>query len=254
MTNEDFDIAYAVLKEHFENNKTPVIDLMAIEDGDPYKILVGSILSTRTKDETTSTACKKLFEKADNLEKLATLSTEEIEKLIFPVGFYREKAKNLKQIPHIVNEKFGGVIPKTIDELLEFPGVGRKVANLVVAAAFKLPAICVDTHVHRIFNRLGYIKTKNPLETEMALRKKLPEKYWLGVNGYMVSYGQNICRPISPKCEICKISEICEFTNKETLQKYHKAISETQFAGQRAGITPEIINDVIKEYRREKRI
>ena len=210
MNNEQFDQVYIILKEHFENNKMPVIDLMAIEEGAPYKILVGSILSTRTKDETTANACKKLFEKTDNLEKLDGLSQEEIEALIFPVGFYREKAKNLKQIPKIVNEKFDGNIPQTIDELLEFPGVGRKVANLVVAAAFKKPAICVDTHVHRIFNRFGYIKTKNPLETEMALRKTLPEKYWLGVNGYMVSYGQDICRPISPKCEVCKIAEFCK--------------------------------------------
>jgi len=209
MKFESFDSVYAVLREHFENNKMPVIDLMAIEGGDPYKILVGSILSTRTKDETTAKACKKLFEKADNLKDLQNLSAQEIETLIFPVGFYREKAKNLKQIPQIIDGKFKGVIPQTIDELLELPGVGRKVANLIVAVAFKKPAICVDTHVHRIFNRLGCIKTKNPLETEMALRKKLPEKYWLGINGYMVSYGQNICRPTSPKCEICNIANFC---------------------------------------------
>ena len=209
MDNSKFDETYNILKEHFENNKLPIIDLMAVEKDSPYKIFVASILSTRTKDETTAKSCKKLFDKADSIEKLDKLSITELENLIYPVGFYREKAKNLKQIPAIIKEKFGGVIPQTIDELLELPGVGRKVANLVVAAAFKKPAICVDTHVHRIFNRFGYVKTKNPIETETALRKKLPQNYWLGVNGYMVSYGQDICKPTNPKCEKCKI-KYCE--------------------------------------------
>jgi endonuclease III len=178
---------------------------MAVQNSSPYRILITAILSTRTKDETTAKSSLKLFEKADNFEDLDKLSTEEIESLIFPVGFFKEKAKRLKLIPGIIKEKFNGEIPQTIDELLELPGVGRKVANLVLAVAFQKPAICVDTHVQRIFNRFGYIKTKNPLETEMALYKKLPEKYWLGINGYLVSYGQDICKPIKPKCENCKI-------------------------------------------------
>lgn len=205
-----FDEAYQILKEHFENFKTPIIDLMAVQNDSPYRVLVATILSTRTKDETTAKSSKKLFEVADNFDDLEKLSEKEIADLIFPVGFYNEKAKNLKQIPKIIREKFNGEIPQTIDQLLELPGVGRKVANLILIIAFKIPAMCVDTHVHRIFNRFGYIKTKNPTETEFALRKKLPEKYWMTINGYMVSYGQDICKPISPKCDICKISDYCK--------------------------------------------
>jgi len=205
-----FDEVYILLKKHFEQFKTPIIDLMAVQNDSPYRVLVATILSTRTKDEVTAKSSKKLFEVADSFDDLEKLREKEIADLIFPVGFYNEKAKNLKQIPKIIREKFGGQIPQTIDELLELPGVGRKVANLILIIAFKIPAMCVDTHVHRIFNRLGYIKTKNPTETEFALRKKLPEKYWLTINGYMVSYGQDICKPISPKCGVCEISQYCK--------------------------------------------
>ncbi|MDR0303994.1 MAG: endonuclease III [Chitinispirillales bacterium] len=210
MPEFDFETVNSLLKEHFEKNKLPIIDLMAVQKDSPYKILVASILSTRTKDETTAKAAGRLFEIADNFYDLQKLSIDEIVKAIFPVGFYKEKAKYLTQIPYIINEKFNGKIPQTIDELLTLPGIGRKVANLILATAFKKSAVCVDTHVHRIFNRLGFIKTKNPLETEMALRKKLPQKYWIAINGYMVSYGQNICRPVSPKCSACSISNFCK--------------------------------------------
>ena len=212
MAEFDIEAVNSLLKEHFEQNKLPIIDLMAVQEKDSFKILIASILSTRTKDETTAQASRRLFEIVSDFDDLQELSVEEIEKLIYPVGFYREKAKHLVKIPCIIKEKFGGEIPQTIEELIQLPGVGRKVANLLVAAAFKKPAICVDTHVHRIFNRLGYIKTKNPLETEMALRKKLPQKYWIEINGYLVSYGQNICRPVSPKCDICKIAKFCKKT------------------------------------------
>ena len=211
MTENNFEKAYKVLKLHFERHKTPIIDLMAVQSDSPYRILVATILSTRTKDEMTAKSSKKLFETADSFAELEKLSEKEIAELIYPVGFYNEKAKHLKQIPKILREKFNGKIPQTIDELVQLPGVGRKVANLILISVFKLPAICVDTHVHRIFNRFGYIKTKTPLETEMALRKKLPEKYWLTINGYMVSYGQDICKPVSPKCAECEISEWCGY-------------------------------------------
>ena len=206
-----FDEAYNILKSHFERHKTPIIDLMAVQNNSPYRILVATILSTRTKDEMTAKSSKKLFESADNFDDLEKLSEKEIAELIYPVGFYNEKAKHLKQIPKILREKFGGEIPQTIDELLELPGIGRKVANLILISVFNKPAICVDTHVHRIFNRWGCIKTKTPLETEMALRKKLPEKYWLTINGYMVSYGQDICKPVSPRCGDCEISGFCKY-------------------------------------------
>lgn len=204
-----FDKAYNILKEHFEQFRTPIIDLMAVQNDSPFRVLVATILSTRTKDEVTSVASKRLFDIADSFDELEKLSEKEIAGIIFPVGFYNEKAKHLKQIPKIIRERFNGQIPQTIDELLELPGIGRKVANLILIIAFKIPAICVDTHVHRIFNRFGYIKTKNPTETEFALRKKLPEKYWLTINGYMVSYGQDICKPITPKCAECKIAKWC---------------------------------------------
>jgi endonuclease III len=210
MKNYDFEAVNSILKEHFQENKLPIIDLMAVSQSSPYRMLVATILSTRTKDETTAKAAKRLFEIADNFDDLQKLSVEIIAKAIFPVGFYKEKAKHLSQIPDIINQKFGGEIPQTIDELLQLPGVGRKVANLLVAAAFNKPAICVDTHVHRIFNRIGFVKTKNPTQTETALRKILPQNYWISINGYMVSYGQNICLPISPKCSICKIADFCE--------------------------------------------
>ena len=209
MTQSNFDKAYNILKSHFERNKTPIIDLMSVQNDSPYRILLATILSTRTKDEVTAKACQKLFASADNFDSLEKLSVEQIADLIFPVGFYNEKAKHLHQLPQVLQARFGGEIPHTMDELLQLPGVGRKVANLVLASVFQTPAICVDTHVHRIFNRLGYLKTKSPLETEMSLRKKLPKKYWLTINGYMVSYGQSICKPISPRCGDCEIEEWC---------------------------------------------
>jgi len=210
MEEYDFEKINSILKEHFEQNKLPVIDLMAVSKSSPYRLLVAAVLSTRTKDETTSAAAKRLFEIADNFDDLQKLSAEEIEKAVFPVGFYREKARYLLKIPDVINQKFGGEIPQTVEELIQLPGVGRKVANLVVAVAFKKPAICVDTHVHRIFNRLGFLQTKNPAQTETALRKKLPQKYWISVNGYMVSYGQGVCLPVSPKCSVCKIAPFCQ--------------------------------------------
>jgi len=210
MEEYDFEKINIVLKEHFEQNKLPVIDLMAVSQSSPYRLLVAAVLSTRTKDETTSAAAKRLFEIADNFDDLQKLSAQDIEKAVFPVGFYREKARYLLKIADVIKQKFGGEIPQTVEELIQLPGVGRKVANLVVAVAFKKPAVCVDTHVHRIFNRLGFLQTKNPEQTEAALRKKLPQKYWISVNGYMVSYGQDVCTPISPKCSVCKIAPFCK--------------------------------------------
>ena len=162
MEKYDFEKINSVLKEHFERNKLPVIDLMAVSQSSPYRLLIAAVLSTRTKDETTSAAAKRLFEIADNFDGLQKLSAQDIEKAIFPVGFYREKARYLLKISDVIKQKFGGEIPQTVEELTLLSGVGRKVANLVVAVAFKKPAVCVDTHVHRIFNRLGFVKTKNP--------------------------------------------------------------------------------------------
>ena len=210
MQNKDIDIVMKRLETHFQSVKTPVVDLIQIKTEDPFKVLVATILSARTKDETTAKVTEKLFQKVQKIEDLENIPLSELEALITPVGFHRVKAKHLKELPKVLKEKFKGIIPAEIDALLELPGVGRKTANLVRAVAFQKPAICVDVHVHRICNRWGYINTKTPLETEMTLRQKLPLKYWLNFNSYLVAFGQNLCTPRKPKCEKCPVAEFCK--------------------------------------------
>ena len=210
MTNKQIDDVMRILGEHFANVKTPIVDLIQATTKDPFRVLVGTILSARTKDETTAQAVHRLFDKISTVDELATLSVEEISSLIYPVGFYNAKAKHLKELPEVLNRDFGGQVPPEIDDMLTLPGVGRKTANLVRAVAFSLPAICVDVHVHRICNRWGYIKTSTPLESEMALRAKLPEKHWLNINSYVVAFGQNLCTPRKPQCERCPIYMYCK--------------------------------------------
>ncbi|MDR2481282.1 MAG: endonuclease III [Spirochaetaceae bacterium] len=176
---------------------------------DPWAILVSTILSLRTKDEVTLTASAALLEKAPSPETLLCLKETEIEKLIFPAGFYKTKTKNLREIAKILIEKYKSIPPADMDALLELPGVGRKTANLVLIEAFDRDGICVDTHVHRISNRTGWVKTKTPEETEMALRTILPVLYWKALNPLLVLYGQNICRPVSPFCSKCTIAFCC---------------------------------------------
>lgn len=196
------------LEKEVQSYKVPVVDLIAVQTRDPFKVLVATILSARTKDETTAKAAERLFEKAPDAKQLAGLSEQEISKLIYPVGFYKNKAGYLADLPAAL-DVFGGVVPDEIDSLVKLPGVGRKTANLVRAVAFKKPAICVDTHVHRIMNIWGYVTTKTPLETEMALRAKLPQEYWLTVNSILVAFGQGTCRPVGPHCDRCLISDDC---------------------------------------------
>jgi len=209
MQNKDLNIVMKRLETHFQSVRTPIVDLIQIKTEDPFKVLVATILSARTKDETTAKAAEKLFTKVQKIEDLENIPLSELDALITPVGFHRVKAKHLKELPKVLKDKFAGIIPAEIDELLELPGVGRKTANLVRAVAFQKPAICVDVHVHRICNRWGYLKTKTPLETEMTLRQKLPLKYWLNFNSYLVAFGQNLCTPRKPKCEKCPIAEFC---------------------------------------------
>ncbi|MBI5745477.1 MAG: endonuclease III, partial [Nitrospirae bacterium] len=180
------------------------------ESKDPFKILISCVLSLRTKDETTAGAAGRLFKLADTPERMLMLSPEEIEEAIYPVGFYRVKAKNILAISRDLVDKHYSKVPDEIDELLKLKGVGRKTANLVVTLGYNKPGICVDTHVHRISNRWGYIKTKSPEETEYALRKKLPKRFWLIYNDLLVTYGQNICKPISPLCSQCNIARFCD--------------------------------------------
>ncbi|MCK9175872.1 MAG: exodeoxyribonuclease III [Desulforhopalus sp.] len=206
----EIDIAryLEIVKKEVSNRRVPVVDLIAVQTKEPFKVLVATILSARTRDEVTASASAKLFAKAATPDDLAGLSEEQIEKLIFPVGFYKNKAKHLAKLPEALAQ-FGGVVPQTMKELLTLPGVGRKTANLVQSVAFQLPAICVDTHVHRIMNIWGYVDTDTPQKTEMALRKKLPEEFWIPVNSLLVSFGQSICRPIGPHCDECPLSSDC---------------------------------------------
>ncbi|MCL2218711.1 MAG: endonuclease III [Chitinispirillia bacterium] len=200
---------YETLAKEFKKNRTPVVDLIEVQTGSPFKVLIATILSARTKDEVTAEASRRLFERVSNHHELKKLTEEEIRELIYPVGFYKNKAHHLKLLPDVLEKEFGGEIPQDVDALTKLPGVGRKTANLVVAVAFKKPAVCVDVHVHRIFNRLGYINTDTPLETEMELRRIFPEKYWTTFNSYFVSFGQHRCSPLKPKCGGCPIIKHC---------------------------------------------
>jgi len=198
-----------ILKREYEKKRTPIVDLIQARTKDPFQVLVATILSARTLDRTTAAACRKLFRVVRNLEDLRRVPRLRLERLIYPVGFYRTKAKLLKRLPGTVAQRFSGVIPNTVEDLIRLPGVGRKTANLVVAVAFNKPAICVDVHVHRISNRWGLIRTRTTLETEMVLRRRLPVKYWQVFNSYLVSFGQSVCRPVRPQCGACPICAQC---------------------------------------------
>ncbi|MBA7595851.1 Ultraviolet N-glycosylase/AP lyase [subsurface metagenome] len=209
MNNSDIQRVMKILKEEVKQWKPPIVGEIERHFKDPYRVLISCLLSLRTKDKVTGGASTKLFSLADNPYSMLKLSPAKIMKAIYPVGFYRRKAKAVRIISKILVEKHNGIVPDKIDELLKLPGVGRKTANLVVTVAYKKQGLCVDTHVHRIVNRWGYVKTKSPYETEMALRKKLSPRYWIIFNDLLVAYGQNLCRPISPKCNICSISKYC---------------------------------------------
>lgn len=187
-------------------------DFVSLMDSfeDPYLVLIACILSLRTNDKTTYPATLRMLELAKTPEDMAKVKEEDLSKAIYPVGFYTNKAKQIIKLSKELIENYDGKVPCNIDELCKFNGVGRKIANLVVARGFNEPAICVDVHVHRIFNRLGYVKTKNPEETEFALREKLPQKYWIEINTLIVTHGQNVCKPQKPDCKHCPISDYCE--------------------------------------------
>jgi len=218
MELEDIPDVDKALKKEFKAHSAPIIELIEAQTHDPFCVLVGTILSARTKDACTAGAVKRLFATARGgrfaPSDLERLGVEEIERLIYPVGFYRDKARHLKELPRVLEEKFGGVLPNTVEELCELPGVGRKTANLTVAVGFDLPAICVDVHVHRLCNWLELVKTKTPLETEMALRRILPVKYWKTWNSHIVSFGQTRCLPARPRCEGCPIARFCRSPKK----------------------------------------
>ncbi len=197
------------IRRHFESSPSPVAEFMAVRTLAPFRVLVATILSARTKDQTTSVVSERLFREVGDLEALNRIPLEALTQLIFPVGFYRTKARLLKKLPEAVATLFGGRIPDTVEELVRLPGVGRKTANLVVSEAFDKPGICVDVHVHRISNRLGLVRTKTPLETEMALRRILPHRYWKTWNRFLVAFGQTVCTPRKPHCDRCPIRACC---------------------------------------------
>jgi endonuclease-3 len=206
----DFPEINNILNEAYKKNNAPSVTLISTLKKTPYHILISTLISLRTKDQVTLEASMRLFEKANSIEELHKLSEEEIAKLIYPCGFYKTKATRMKEICKIIIENNNGNIPDEIDELIKLPGVGRKTANLVVILGFNKPGICVDTHVHRISNRIGWVQTKTPEETEFALRKLLPLEYWRTINDYLVSYGQTVCTPMSPHCSVCKLNNICQ--------------------------------------------
>ena len=188
--------------------KEPIVTQISREK-DPFKVLVSCLLSLRTKDATTETASRRLFALADTPRGILALTAARIEKAIYPVGFYRTKARTLRAVSREVLERFGNRVPDDLEELLTLPGVGRKTANLVVTYGYDKPGICVDTHVHRITNRWGYVRTKSPNDTEMALWARLPRRYWIPLNNLLVTYGQNHCTPISPHCSTCGVARWC---------------------------------------------
>lgn len=210
MKDSQIRLAIHVLRNVSRGWETPYITAFSRVKPDPFRALISTILSLRTKDTTTAVAAPRLFALADTPSKMLLLKSRQIEKAIYPVGFYRVKAKSILKVCRILLDKYAGKVPDDLDALVALPGVGRKTANLVLTQGFGKLGICVDTHVHRITNRWGYVQTKTPDQTEMALREKLPPEYWIEINDHLVALGQNICHPTSPKCSICPVSEWCD--------------------------------------------
>jgi endonuclease-3 len=201
-----------ILQKQTKKFQPPLIDIIVQEYGNkPFLILIGCLASLRAKDKVTVHVCRNLFKKAQTPQDLIKIDHRELEKIIFPIGFYKKRTKTLIDVSKHLIEKENGMVPKTIEKLLQIKGVGRKTANLVAGVAFGVPAICVDVHVHRISNRLGIIKTKNALETEKALEKIVPKKYWIKLNKLLVIWGQNVCLPRNPKCEVCGLKNLCKY-------------------------------------------
>jgi len=209
LNNIDIHTAVSILREQFDTWKKPAVLIIAQCERNPYKVLVSCIISLRTKDEVTAKASERLFARAETPAAMAELSTDEIASLIYPAGFYRNKSEQLKEISRRLVLDYKSNVPDEIDDLLLFKGVGRKTANLVLTLGYGKQGICVDTHVHRICNRWGYISTKTPDESEKALRAKLPAEYWIPINDLLVAFGQNVCHPVSPRCSLCRLFSLC---------------------------------------------
>ena len=211
-----FALIQSTLRDNNLVRPTALKNLQIQEDDDPFKILIGTILSARTRDEVTTTVIKTLFSRFKNPEDLSRANINDIKKLIQKIGFYNVKASRLKEVSQLIIKKYDGKVPSNLDELLTLPGVGRKTANCVLVYGFKKPAIPVDIHVHRISNRIGIVNTKNPEETENVLQNKIEKKYWIRVNETFVTFGQNICLPIKPKCGVCQLTKMCKYYAENT--------------------------------------
>jgi endonuclease-3 len=208
----DIHAVIEILREEYKNWQTPAVTIVAQCNGSPYKVLISCIISLRTKDEVTAQASERIFARARTPEEMVKLSVEDISLLIYPAGFFRIKANQIAQISRKLIDEYNGTVPDNIDDLLGFKGVGRKTANLVMTLGFGKQGICVDTHVHRICNRLGYVTTKSPNETEKVLRFQLPPEYWIEINDLLVAFGQNHCHPTSPRCSNCRLTGMCQRT------------------------------------------
>lgn len=210
MRDGEIHEAVAILNEAVKAWVSPAVTIVATQGRDPFKVLVSCILSLRTRDQTTADASARLFALADTPQKMVQLAVSRIEEAIYPVGFYRVKAEQILAISRTLCELYQGVVPDDLETLLTFKGVGRKTANLVITLGYGKPGICVDIHVHRICNRWGYVKTSTPEQTEFALREKLPEQYWIIINDLLVTFGQNQCTPVSPRCSTCPLYLLCD--------------------------------------------
>lgn len=207
------EIVIDILEKESKKWDVPVVTLIALQERNPFKVLLSTIISLRTKDEVTIEASLRLYEILTKPEDVYNTTIEQIEKAIYPCGFYKRKAIQIMEACDRIVKEFNSKVPKDIDTLLTFKGIGRKTANLVLSEGYNIPAMCVDVHVHRISNRLGYIKTKDPDESEMVLRKHLPQKHWNRYNSLMVAFGQSLCRPISPHCSKCPVLKYCKRVN-----------------------------------------
>jgi len=211
-----FALMQSTLRDNNLVRPTALKNLQIQEDGDPFKILIGTILSARTRDEVTTAVIKALFSRFKNPDELSRANLSDIKKRIKKIGFYNVKASRLKEVSQLIIKKYNGEVPSNLDDLLTLPGVGRKTANCVLVYGFKKPAIPVDIHVHRISNRIGIVNTKNPEETENVLQKSIDKKYWIRVNETFVTFGQNICLPIKPKCNVCQLTKMCKYYSKNS--------------------------------------
>ncbi|WP_448588357.1 endonuclease III domain-containing protein [Thermocrinis sp.] len=217
MKLEDLKKVIEILRRDYGKLNAPIERLKAQKRGDPFRALVCTLLSTRTRDETTAEVCKRLFERVKSIEDLLEIDINELESLLYPVGFYKNKARYLKELALQLKEEFDGKVPDTLEGLLRLRGVGRKVANIVLVEAFGKPAIGVDTHVHRICNRWKLLNTKTPEQTEKVLTQILPKEYWMDFNKLLVAFGQTVCKPVKPRCDVCPIREFCEFVKIRAL-------------------------------------